>query len=95
MIVVKNFRPLESVVKEKAVSNSVLYNKKVKSKDDFTNKLNSCRIAINVDHDPEGSTSIEAAKEDALVVPVYVEHHITTSREVEREENVDIDVALG
>jgi hypothetical protein len=61
----------------------------------FTNKLNCSRIAVNVDHHPKGCTGVNAAEKDALVVSVNVEHHITTGREVEREQDADINVPLG
>lgn len=60
-----------------------------------TNKLDSRRVAVNVDHDPEGGAGVDAGEENALVVPVHVEDHVAAGREMEGEEDAHVNVSLG
>ena len=56
--------------------------------------MDGCRVAVNVNHDPKWRACIDARQKDALILSVDVEHHIATGREVEREEDADVDVAF-
>lgn len=56
--------------------------------------MDCCGIAVNVNHDPKRSASVDACQKDALVLSVDVEHHVATGREVESEQDADVDVAF-
>lgn len=60
----------------------------------LTDKLDGCRVAVNVHHDPEWGASINTRQKDALVLSVDVEHHIAAGCEMEREQNANFDVAF-
>lgn len=61
---------------------------------DLTDELDSCRVAVDIDHDPQRRTRIDARQKDALILSVDIEHHVAAGREVEREQDADVDVAF-
>jgi hypothetical protein len=61
----------------------------------LTDKLDGCRVAVNVNHNPKGSARIDARQKDALILSVDVEHDVAAGREMEREQDAGLDVALG
>jgi hypothetical protein len=60
----------------------------------LTDKLDGCRVTVNVNHNPKGSASIDARQKDALILSVNVEHDVATGREMEREQDTNVDVAF-